>query len=85
MKNKLAMRVVQNCDIILNNVSVPLSQRLPLATDFQNGTNKILAHSRLSVAWFGAGVSMGVYDNIIKYVSSRHQFGRPVSGILLSM
>lgn len=28
---------------------------------------------------------MGVYDNAIKYISNRKQFGQPISGIFLKM
>jgi hypothetical protein len=44
------------------------------------GTNTVLKHSRVFVCWVVAGVCMGVYDNAIKYVSERRQFGQPISG-----
>lgn len=80
IKHKLPLRVVQNCHITLNNVVVDESQRLPKATDFAKGTNTVLKHSRLLVCWIAAGICMGVYDNAIKYVSERRQFGQPISG-----
>lgn len=80
IKNKLALRVVQNCTITLDNVIVPESQRLPHAIDFQNGTNRVLKHSRVFVCWIAAGICMGVYDNAIKYTTERKQFGRSISG-----
>lgn len=58
------------------------SQKLPKATDFAKGTNTVLKHSRLLVCWVAAGICMGVYDNAIKYVSERRQFGQPISGII---
>lgn len=83
IKHKLSLRVVQNCHITLNNVVVDENQKLPKATDFANGTNKILKHSRVGVCWLTAGVAMGVYDNAIKYVSNRKQFGSLISGKIL--
>jgi alkylation response protein AidB-like acyl-CoA dehydrogenase len=74
------LRIVQNCTITLNNVIVPESQKLPHAIDFQNGTNKVLKHSRVFVCWIAAGICMGVYDNVIKYATERKQFGRSISG-----
>lgn len=59
------------------------SQKLPKATDFAKGTNTVLKHSRLLVCWVAAGICMGVYDNAIKYVSERRQFGQPISGFQL--
>lgn len=77
------MRIVQNCHITLNNTIVDESQKLPGATDFNKGTNTILKHSRVGVCWVAAGVALGVYDNAIKYVSNRKQFGQPISGFQL--
>lgn len=81
IKNKLALRIVQNCHITLDNIVVGESQKLPKAIDFQNGTNLILKHSRVFVCWIAAGICMGVYDNAIRYTTERKQFGRSISGI----
>ena len=71
IKHKLALRIVQNCQINFNNVFVPEENMLAKATDFQKGTSKILLHSRLLVCWLAVGVGMGVYDNVIKFISNR--------------
>jgi acyl-CoA oxidase len=80
IRNKLALRIVQNCHITLKDVVVPESQKLPHAIDFQNGTNRVLKHSRIFVCWIAAGIAMGVYDNVIRYATERKQFGRSISG-----
>jgi acyl-CoA oxidase len=54
--------------------------RLPKATDFNKGTNVVLKHSRIFVCWLAIGIVMGAYDNVIKYVTSRKQFGQPIAG-----
>ncbi len=59
IKYKLPLRVVQNCHITLNNVIVPVSQKLLKANDFASGTNVVLKHSRIYVCWIAAGISMG--------------------------
>lgn len=82
IKYKLPMRIVQNCHITFNNMIVDESAKLPKATNFAEGTNKILKHSRVFVCWVAAGICMGVYDNVIKYASDRKQFGQPISGTL---
>jgi acyl-CoA oxidase len=79
IKHKLPLRIVQNCHITLNNVVVDESQKLPKATDFAKGTNTVLRHSRVAVCWIAAGLAIGVYDNTIKYISNRKQFGKPIS------
>lgn len=83
IKYKLPLRIVQNCHITLNNVIVSAEQRLPKANDFSTGVNVILKHSRIFVCWVAAGIAMGVYDNTIKYVSSRKQFGQAISGTFI--
>lgn len=80
IKYKLPLRVVQNCHITLNNVVVSAEQKLPKAQDFATGVNVILRHSRIFVCWVAAGLCIGTYDNVIKYISSRKQFGQPISG-----
>lgn len=80
IKNKLGLRVVQNCNITLTDVQVGEEHKLPGATDFQNGTNRILKHSRPIVCWIAVGVAVGVYDNAIKYTRERKQFGKPIAG-----
>ena len=80
IKYKLPLRIVQNCHITLNNVVVSAEQRLPKANDFATGVNVILKHSRIFVCWVAVGLCLGVYDNVIKYISTRKQFGQPISG-----
>lgn len=40
----------------------------------------MLKHSRIFVCWLAIGIVMGAYDNVIKYVTSRKQFGQPIAG-----
>lgn len=40
----------------------------------------VLKHSRIFVCWIAIGIILGAYDNAIKYVTSRKQFGKPVAG-----
>lgn len=54
--------------------------RLEKAKDFQSGTNIILKHSRLQVAWIGAGIAAGAYEAALKYTQQRIAFKRPIAG-----
>jgi acyl-CoA oxidase len=83
IKHKLPLRMVQNCHIHFNNVIVPEDCKLPKAMDFQKGTSVVLKHSRVFVAWAAVGIALGVYDNVIKYISNRKQFGVPTSSFQL--
>jgi glutaryl-CoA dehydrogenase len=58
--------------------------RLEKAKDFASGTNIILEHSRLKVAWGVVGVAAGAYEAALRYVMQRRQFGRPIAAFQLS-
>eukprot|EP00252_Welwitschia_mirabilis_P017688 TRINITY_DN3916_c0_g1_i1.p1 TRINITY_DN3916_c0_g1~~TRINITY_DN3916_c0_g1_i1.p1 ORF type:complete len:299 (-),score=43.96 TRINITY_DN3916_c0_g1_i1:359-1255(-) len=74
IKNKIGLRCVQNGDIILRSVLVPECDRLPGMSSFQD-TSKVLAISRVMVAWQPIGIAMGVYDMCHRYLQERKQFG----------
>lgn len=42
-------------------------------------TNKVLAISRIMVAWQPVGLCMGVYDMCNRYLKERQQFGTPLA------
>lgn len=77
IENKIALRCVQNADIHMDEVFVPDADRLPGCNSFKD-TNKILAISRIMVAWQPVGMCMGVYDMVSRYVKQRQQFGAPL-------
>lgn len=78
IENKIALRCVQNADIALDDVFVPDSDKLPGVQSFKD-TNKILAISRIMVAWQPVGLAMGVYDMVSRYVQQREQFGAAIA------
>jgi glutaryl-CoA dehydrogenase len=82
IKNKIALRVVQNGLITLKNCRVPESDRLQKANSFKD-TAKILRMTRTGVAWFAVGCQMGAYEHALRYAQRRLQFGRPIGGFQL--
>ena len=54
MRHKIALRVVQNAEIILDNVRVHEENRLQQATTFRD-TAKVLRLTRAGVAWMATG------------------------------
>lgn len=76
--NKIGLRMVQNGDILLKKVFVPDEDKLPGVNSFKD-TNKVLAVSRVMVAWQPIGLSMGVYDMCHRYLKERKQFGVPLA------
>ncbi|XP_042394441.1 acyl-coenzyme A oxidase 4, peroxisomal-like [Zingiber officinale] len=83
IENKIGLRMVQNGDIVLEKVFVPDEDRLPGVNSFQD-TNKVLAVSRVMVAWQPIGIVMGVFDICNRYLKERKQFGAPLAAFQLN-
>ncbi|PKA67096.1 Acyl-coenzyme A oxidase 4, peroxisomal [Apostasia shenzhenica] len=83
IENKIGLRIVQNGDILIKKVFVPDEDRLPGVNSFQD-TNKVLAVSRVMVAWQPIGISMGVFDICHRYLKERKQFGAPLAAFQLN-
>ncbi|XP_039845268.1 acyl-coenzyme A oxidase 4, peroxisomal-like isoform X3 [Panicum virgatum] len=83
IENKVSMRIVQNCDIELENVFVSDDDRLPGANSFQDLVNS-LAFSRVMAAWVSIGIAVGVYDACQRYLGERKQFGVPLAAFQLN-
>jgi glutaryl-CoA dehydrogenase len=82
MKNKIALRVVQNALITLDNVRVPEADRLQQASSFKD-TAKVLRLTRAGVAWMATGCARGAYEHALAYARERHQFGKPIASFQL--
>jgi glutaryl-CoA dehydrogenase len=82
MENKIALRIVQNGLITLDEVRVPESHRLQEATSFR-ATADVLRMTRAVVAWQAAGCALGAYEIALAYARRREQFGRPIASFQL--
>jgi glutaryl-CoA dehydrogenase len=82
MEGKLALRSVQNADVVLSGCRVPESDRLAGANTFKD-TGKVLQLTRGGVAWNSVGCMMGAYEAALRYAGTREQFGRPIAGFQL--
>jgi glutaryl-CoA dehydrogenase len=78
IRHKMALRVVQNGVISLENCRVPEENRLPHANSFAD-TAKVLSMTRGGVAWQAAGCAMGAYEHALSYAQNRKQFGQPIA------
>lgn len=83
IENKIGLRMVQNGDIVMENAFVPDKDRLPGINSFAD-TNKVLAVSRIMVAWQPIGIAMGVYDICHRYLLERKQFGAPLAALQIN-
>src|SRR2546427_2785814 len=77
LKDKIALRVVQNALITLDNCRVPETSRLQRANSFRD-TAAVLRMTRAGVAWQAVGCARGAYELALKYAQEREQFGRPI-------
>ncbi|XP_061358443.1 acyl-coenzyme A oxidase 4, peroxisomal isoform X1 [Gastrolobium bilobum] len=83
IENKIGLRIVQNGDIVMRKVFVPDEDRIAGVNSFQD-TNKVLAVSRVMVAWQPIGISMGIYDMCHRYLKERKQFGAPLAAFQIN-
>jgi glutaryl-CoA dehydrogenase len=77
MEDKMALRVVQNALITLQECRVPESNRLQNARTFRD-TAAVLRMTRAGVAWQAVGCAMGAYEHALAYAQQREQFGKPI-------
>lgn len=78
IENKIALRTVQNADIVFEDVRVPDADRFAGISSFED-TNQLLRGSRIMVAWQAVGQQLAAFDVARQYAVERHQFGRPLA------
>src|SRR5207253_3505769 len=77
LKNKIALRVVQNALITMEDCRVPEANHLQKANSFRD-TAAVLRMTRAGVAWEAVGCMVGAYEFSLKYAQEREQLGRPI-------
>jgi glutaryl-CoA dehydrogenase len=82
IQNKIALRVVQNGLITLDNCRISEENRLQADTSFRD-TAKVLRMTRAGVAWMSTGCGMGAYEHALAYAQTREQFGKPIASFQL--
>jgi len=82
MRDKIALRVVQNAYITMEDARVPEANRLQNANSFRD-TAAVLRLTRAGVAWMAVGCGRGAYEHALAYAKQRQQFGRPIAGFQL--
>ncbi|SDK30160.1 glutaryl-CoA dehydrogenase [Cryobacterium psychrotolerans] len=82
IENKIAVRIVQNADLTLRDVRIPLENWLPGTSSFRD-TNQLLRNSRVWVAWQSVGQQFAAFDVARAYALDRRQFGKPIASFQL--
>jgi glutaryl-CoA dehydrogenase len=77
IQHKMALRVVQNALITLENCVVHEANRLQIDTSFRD-TARVLRMTRAFVAWEAVGCAIGAYEHALAYAQTREQFGKPI-------
>ena len=77
IRDKIALRVMQNALITLDNCRVSEANRLQNANSFRD-TAAVLRMTRAGVAWQAVGCARGAFELSLKYAQEREQFGRPI-------
>ncbi|TSE16968.1 acyl-CoA dehydrogenase [Arthrobacter sp. KBS0703] len=78
IENKIALRTVQNADIVFEDVRVREADRFAGINGFED-TNALLRGSRIMVAWQAVGQQLAAFDVARRYAVERQQFGRPLA------
>jgi len=78
IENKIALRTVQNADIVFRDVQVAETDRFTGIGSFED-TNELLRGSRIMVAWQAVGQQLAAFDVARQHAVERQQFGRPLA------
>jgi glutaryl-CoA dehydrogenase len=79
---KVGKRAVWQPDVTLNDVRVPLDNKLAESQSFRDAT-QVLAGTRGSAAWESLGHAIAAYDIALDYAKTRIQFGKPIASYQL--
>ncbi|MCS6836150.1 MAG: acyl-CoA dehydrogenase family protein [Anaerolineae bacterium] len=79
---KVGKRAVWNADIHLENVRVPIANKLPGVTSFKS-LALVLGVGRYGVSWEAAGIAAAAFEFALDYAKKREQFGKPIASFQL--
>ena len=76
---KLSLRASITSELVLENVRVPDSARLPNVEGLK-GPLSCLTQARYGIAWGVIGAAVDCYETALDYSLQRKQFSRPIAG-----
>lgn len=82
LTGKIGKRSVLNAQITLNNVRVPVENRLVYCNSFRDLAT-LLGLGRYGVAWEAAGIAAGALEHALEYAKNRVQFDKPIASFQL--
>ncbi|WP_034384379.1 acyl-CoA dehydrogenase family protein [Deinococcus sp. YIM 77859] len=82
IEGKVALRMVENGHITLEDCRVPEADRLQAVRGWRTAA-EVLRLTRAGVAWQGVGCALGAYELALTYAQQREQFGKPIGSFQL--
>ncbi len=79
---KMGKRAVWQAEIALDDVRVPVENKLAHACTFAD-TSRVLSQTRGGAAWECVGHAMAGLEAALSYAKERSQFGKPIAGFQL--
>jgi glutaryl-CoA dehydrogenase len=83
MHGKLSLRASVTSELVLDDVRVPDSARLPEASSLRAPLS-CLNEARYGIVWGAAGAARTCYEAALDYARTREQFGKPIAAFQLT-
>ena len=80
---KLSLRASVTSELILDDVRVPESARLPEAEGLRAPLS-CLGEARFGIVFGAMGAARACYESALEYATTREQFGKPIGGFQLT-
>jgi glutaryl-CoA dehydrogenase len=80
---KLSLRASVTSELILDDVRVPESARLPEAEGLRAPLS-CLSEARFGIIFGAMGAARACYESALEYATTREQFGKPIGGFQLT-
>ncbi len=81
-KHKFSLRASVTSELVLEDVRVPDSARLPKAKGLRAPLS-CLTQARYGIAWGGVGAALACFDEALQYTKERVVFDKPLAGFQL--
>lgn len=82
-KHKVSLRASVTSELVLEDVRIPASREMPNTQDLKSPL-MCLTSARYGIAWGGAGVLQGIFDEVLRYTQDRIQFDRPIASFQIT-
>jgi glutaryl-CoA dehydrogenase len=83
IKHKLSLRASVTSELVLEDVRLPASARLPAAEGLRAPLS-CLTEARYGIIWGAMGAARSSLAAALEYAAQREQFGRPIAGFQLT-